>query len=64
MQDCKYCTFIKPGPSWPRAFGTEIIEDGAWLIKDDDSDKYELQVELWGEHKVNYCPMCGRKLGD
>lgn len=54
MQDCKYCT------------DEAITIHGDWT--DLNVNAKERLISAWGDGEadleINYCPVCGRKLGD
>ena len=68
---CKYCEMkeTKYGPQ-----GAMILETGRCdsFISFDYDECYLLETEIeadydgtvYSEFEINYCPMCGRKLGD
>lgn len=57
---CKYCEFDKDG------YGGSM-EYGNYIYRDKDEGTYTIDASVSGLDNyisVNYCPKCGRKLGE
>lgn len=75
MMECKHCNFKKPkGIGYPEGKPMAYNEEGRIVLVHEngchaipDKNEYRIECDLFGSGMsavVNYCPKCGRKLGD
>lgn len=64
MTECKYCKFTDFDEDDIHAYGQDLIDVSVWLENNESTGEVVLVSDGWGDIKINYCPMCGRKLGD
>lgn len=56
---CKYCEGYEPEVIVSDPYNVLMLKaDELYFLSQEGDDDYELSG------KINYCPMCGRKLGD
>lgn len=61
MNECEYCNGLETGEALIAEVDTNVYLQGRWLeveTLDEDVDRVQFSV------KIEYCPMCGRKLSE
>lgn len=63
QENCPYC-HVEKGHNYPRLFECNVREADASIDLDENKISFDNSDGhfIYGEFKINFCPICGRKL--